>query len=93
MTRLWVVVYDIANPRRRRRVAKIMEGHGERVQWSEFECKLTDDLFTELRRRISMEIDANTDSVRWYPLCVWCADRITWQGPGGIVDDPSYIIV
>ncbi len=93
MTRLWTVVYDIADPRRLRRVAKIMEGYGERVQLSVFECTLTNDSLAELRRRICMEIDTDADSVRWYPLCAWCADRVTWQGFGDIVDDSSYIIV
>ncbi len=87
MTRLWTVVYDIADPHRLRRVAKIMEGYGERVQWSVFECALHNDMLVELRRRISAEIDADVDSVRWYPLCAWCADRITWQGLGDVSDE------
>ena len=36
----WIVLYDIRNPRRLRRVARLMEGYGQRVQHSVFECDL-----------------------------------------------------
>lgn len=35
-----VVSYDIKNDKRRRKVMKLMEGYGERVQYSVFECHL-----------------------------------------------------
>ena len=93
MTRLWMVAYDIAEPRRLRRVAEILEGHGERVLWSVFECVLDNDALATLRQRVGTEIDAATDSVRWYPVCTWCRDRIQWQGSGGAAQDPPYLIV
>ena len=34
---LWVVAYDSPNTRRRRKLAKLLEGYGERLQWSVFE--------------------------------------------------------
>ena len=37
---LILVTYDIADPRRLRRVAKVSEGFGRRVQKSVFECEL-----------------------------------------------------
>lgn len=93
MTRLWMISYDIADPRRLRRVAEILEGQGERVLWSVFECTLDNAALDILRARIGAEIDAGEDSVRWYPVCVWCGDRVEWQGTSAAVEDPPYFIV
>lgn len=38
---LYVIAYDIADPRRWRRVFRIMQGYGEWVQLSVFQCRLT----------------------------------------------------
>ena len=37
----YVVVYDVSEDRERTRTAKVLEGHGVRVQQSAFECLLT----------------------------------------------------
>lgn len=39
--RRYLIAYDIANPRRLRRVITIMEGVGERLQYSVFLCDLS----------------------------------------------------
>ncbi len=36
----YLVSYDICDPKRLRRVAKILEGFGTRLQYSVFECPL-----------------------------------------------------
>jgi CRISPR-associated protein Cas2 len=33
---LWVIAYDSPNDKRRRKVAKLLEGYGERIQRSVF---------------------------------------------------------
>jgi CRISPR-associated protein Cas2 len=38
---LFVVTYDISDPKRWRRVFRIMEGYGEWVQYSVFQCRLS----------------------------------------------------
>ncbi len=40
MEHLYVVTYDISSPRRWRRVFKIMEGYGDWLQLSVFQCRL-----------------------------------------------------
>jgi len=45
---LYVVTYDIANPKRWRRVFRIMEGYGEWMQLSVFQCRLTAQRHAEL---------------------------------------------
>ena len=39
--RLYVVAYDIAEPKRWRRVFKVMKGYGHWLQLSVFQCRLT----------------------------------------------------
>ncbi len=40
MERLYIISYDIANPKRWRVVYKIMQGYGEWLQLSVFQCRL-----------------------------------------------------
>jgi CRISPR/Cas system-associated endoribonuclease Cas2 len=49
--RLWVAAYDVRQPRVRRRVASLLEGHGVRVQRSVFEVQATPAQAAQLRRR------------------------------------------
>lgn len=45
---LYIVTYDIADPRRWRRVFGVMEGHGEWLQLSVFQCRLGPTRHAEL---------------------------------------------
>ena len=47
---LYIVTYDISSQRRWRRVFRIMEGYGEWVQLSVFQCRLS------RRRRIELKL-------------------------------------
>ena len=46
--RLYIVAYDISEPRRWRRIFKLMKGYGEWVQLSVFQCRLTAKQHAEL---------------------------------------------
>jgi len=54
--RLFIVTYDISDPKRCRRVFKMMQGYGEWLQLSVFQCRLTRrrraELETELRQLV-----------------------------------------
>ena len=70
---LVIVTYDVstetsAGRRRLRRVAKICEGVGQRVQKSVFECKVNAVQYEELERRLVSEIDDDEDNLRFYRL-------------------------
>lgn len=78
-----VVSYDITEDRARRRVVKILEDYGGRVQKSVFECaNVTEAQFLKLKNRLEDEIDATTDSLRYYILCRGCIDKIEFVGIG-----------
>lgn len=68
-----LVVYDVATTsssgrKRLRRVAKACEGYGQRVQFSVFECTLSDMQLEQLRMRLDEIIDHEQDSLRIYRL-------------------------
>jgi CRISPR-associated protein Cas2 len=68
-----LVAYDVstdtaAGRRRLRRVAKVCEGHGQRVQKSVFECILNAAEMEQLKHRLCREIDLEEDSLRIYRL-------------------------
>jgi CRISPR-associated protein Cas2 len=70
---LIVVTYDVstenkAGQRRLRRVARICENHGQRVQFSVFECSVDAAEWVRLRAKLIQEIDPEQDSLRFYFL-------------------------
>jgi CRISPR-associated protein Cas2 len=70
---LVVVAYDVntesaAGRRRLRRVAKVCEDHGQRVQNSVFECWVDAAQWVKLRAKLVDEITAELDSLRFYFL-------------------------
>lgn len=61
--RLYIVAYDIGDPRRWRRVFKLMKGYGRWLQLSVFQCRLTPRRRTEMARRLEEAIHAGADHV------------------------------
>lgn len=59
--RLFIVTYDIADDRRWRRVFKTMNGYGEWIQLSVFQCRLTRRRRAELETRLREVIKAGED--------------------------------
>jgi CRISPR-associated protein Cas2 len=70
---LVIVCYDVNTEtsqgrRRLRRVAKICESTGQRVQKSVFECQVNQMQLDELERRLLSEIQVNEDCLRLYRM-------------------------
>ena len=76
MRTLYIVSYDITEPRRWRKVFKLMNGHGDRLQYSVFRCALSDRERIELIEKLSRAVKHTEDQVLFFPL-----------GPVGGVDD------
>lgn len=64
---LRVLSYDVTCDRRRRRVARLLESEGTRVQWSVFELRVSDAKLASVVGRIQEIID-ETDSLRVYTI-------------------------
>jgi CRISPR-associated protein Cas2 len=60
---LYIVTYDIANVKRWRRVFRIMEGFGEWLQLSVFQCRLSAQKHAELIALLDGIIHHNDDHV------------------------------
>lgn len=72
-SRYWLISYDIADPKRLRRVARAVAALGERLHYSLFLCRIDEGELLALQRRIARLIDSRADSVHYLP---WCdADR------------------
>ena len=80
----YVVAYDIPDDKRRTRIAKALEAHGSRMQYSVFECHLTEAQFEALWEELRDLADAEADSLRAYRLCAACAG---WVKTFGQADD------
>ena len=65
---LRLIVYDIAAPKRLRKVAHVCEDFGLRVQKSVFECWLEKERFDRLWDALLAEIDKQHDSLVAYTL-------------------------
>jgi len=59
----FVVTYDICDPRRLRKVYKLMLGWGEHLQLSVFQCELNDRELVELRSELARIIHHLEDQV------------------------------
>lgn len=70
---LVLVCYDVSTEskegrRRLRRVARVCEGIGQRVQKSIFECQVSAAQFEALERDLLAEIDPKMDCLRLYRI-------------------------
>lgn len=68
-----VVSYDVNvrskdGAKRLRKVAKLCEGYGQRVQFSVFECLVDPVQWSELKFELEKAIDQDKDSLRYYFL-------------------------
>jgi CRISPR-associated protein Cas2 len=88
-----VVSYDIADDKRRTRVAKALEGYGTRVQYSVFEVNLPPARIDELRQELAAIMDAQADSIRYYALCAACYERIEVVGIGQQIEGPPQAVI
>ena len=88
-----LIAYDITDDRRRTKIAKLMEGYGDRVQGSVFESDLDRSRLEELIRRTRKLIRPSEDSVRFYELDRDYRDRVTILGQGELfeAEDAYYI--
>lgn len=74
-----VIAYDIGDDRRRSHVVKLLEKVGVRINFSVFECMLTDSQYIKLKTEIYKKIKPREDTVVYYPICMDCYSKIVYQ--------------
>ena len=78
-SRRWrLVCYDIRDVKRYRLAYKLIQGYGERVQYSIFRCRLDDRQLAELRWKLARILDP-TDSLLVIDICTRCASKVVVQ--------------
>ena len=95
---LVLVTYDVSTEtkegrRRLRRVARVAQNYGQRVQLSVFECVLDAAQWTMVRDKLAKEIDPATDSLRFYFLGDNYKRRIEHHGAKPAVDVEEPLIL
>jgi CRISPR-associated protein Cas2 len=75
MRRWYLITYDVRDDARLRRVARLLEGSGERLQYSVFRCRLGDVELQRLRWELS-RIAATEDALMLVPICDRCAGGV-----------------
>ena len=95
---LVLVSYDVSTidkkgQRRLRRVAKVCQNYGQRVQYSVFECIVDPAQWTALRQRLIDEIKLEDDSLRFYFLGSNWKRRIEHVGAKKTFDQEGPLII
>jgi len=85
-----VVSYDISEDKKRTKIHKILKSYGQWMQYSIFECDLTQTQYAKLRSRLNRLIDPTTDSIRFYFLCGCCQGKIERIGGEEVRDDTIF---
>lgn len=95
---LVLVSYDVSfedpsGKRRLRRIAKICESYGQRVQYSVFECVVDPAQWARLRHRLLEVYDDERDSLRFYFLGKNWQRRIEQHGAGEAYDPETDVLI
>jgi len=72
MKQFMVVAYDIADNRRRSKIARVLEQYGIRCNESVFECLLTESRIQKMQQLLLKLADSDEDSILYYYLCLPC---------------------
>jgi CRISPR-associated protein Cas2 len=74
-----LICYDIADAKRLRRVARLLEAHGRRVQQSVFLCRLPPPDARALREQLDETLHEG-DRLLTVRICADCQDRLALTG-------------
>jgi len=95
---LVLVSYDIGfedegGPKRLRRIAKVCQDHGQRVQYSLFECVIDPARWVKFKNSLLKEMDPERDSLRFYFLGANWKRRIEHIGAKPSYDPDGLLLV
>jgi CRISPR-associated protein Cas2 len=90
---LVLVVYDIADDKRRVKLATFLEGYGRRVQESVFECFLSLDEMGQLYEKVCGRVKLPEDNVRFYWVPVDAVARTLTIGSAAPEQPPDFYIL
>ncbi len=88
-----VSTVDRSGARRLRRIAKICQNHGQRVQYSVFECIVDPAQWIAMRQQLIDVMDDKQDSLRFYFLGANWRRRVEHVGAKETIDQEGPLIV
>ncbi|MBI3891110.1 MAG: CRISPR-associated endonuclease Cas2 [Candidatus Wallbacteria bacterium] len=93
-----LISYDVSTtsmggPRRLRKIARACLDHGQRVQYSVFECSVTSRLWVQLKAKLLKLYDPELDSLRFYYLGEDAEKRTEHHGTRPSVDLDGPLVV
>ncbi len=78
---MYVISYDIEIDKIRNKVAKTLENYGQRVQYSVFECHISQKQFNILYGKLTeLMTDEVEGNIRIYTVCANCEAKIATIG-------------
>lgn len=96
MRHTYIVAYDIADPKRLRKVFRVCQDYGNHLQYSVFECDLSPTEKVELETKLNAAIHQNDDQVLFIelgPVESRGERQITALGQGyHHFDQPCYVV-
>lgn len=94
---MYLVSYDIVSDRLRNKIAKTLEGYGKRVQYSVFECDLTEKRYKELYQKLlTLAQGVEDGDICFYYICKNCQRKKQTIGvpkSSDVYSDESVIII
>ena len=93
-----LICYDVAHDddtgkRRLRRIARLCESHGARVQYSLFQCDIPEPTWVVFRDSLLSQADLDKDSLRFYFIDERAAARTEHHGVRAPLDLKGPLIV
>lgn len=75
---MYLISYDITDNRVRNKVAKELSDYGRRVQYSVFECRITEQQYRELYHKLVVLMQKEKEgNIRIYHICGKCEQRVS----------------
>ena len=85
-----VISYDISEDKRRTKIHSLLKSYGQWMQYSVFECDVTETQYAKLRARLSKMIKPEEDSIRFYFLCACCERKVERIGGEEVRDETIF---
>jgi len=90
---IYMMCYDICNPKRLTKTAKTLENYGLRIQKSFFQCEMKKTTMESLKNEIIKIIDTKKDFFFIYPLCEDCTRKAIKIGKGELIKLEAFEII
>jgi CRISPR-associated protein Cas2 len=88
----YVIAYDVEDDGRRAKLARLLLDYGDRVQRSVYEAILTAEELKEVLEEVAKYV-SDKDSLRAYPLCAACSEKVVALGWSVETGARAFVIV